>query len=42
MCVKLKLNLYKTEFIIISDKHTTESLILNFPVIFIQSSLMPA
>ena len=32
--VKLKRNPHKTEFIIITDKHTRESLILKFPDAF--------
>ena len=40
--VKLKLNPDKTEFIIISDKHTRESLIPKFAVKFLQSSIIPA
>ena len=39
--VKLKLHPDKTEFIIIGNKHTRESLIPNFPVTFLQSSIMP-
>ena len=39
--VKLKQNPNKTEFIIIiiGDKHTRESLIPKFPIIFLQSSI---
>ena len=39
--LKLKFNLNKTEFIIIRDKHTTESLIPKFLVTFLQCSTMP-
>ena len=35
--VKSKLNPDKTKFIIIGDKHTRESLIPQFPFIFIQA-----
>ena len=40
--MKLKLNSDKTEFIIISDKHTRLLLIPKFPVTFLQSSITPA
>ena len=40
--VKLKLNPDKTGFIIIRNKHTSESLILKFPVKFLESSIIPA
>ena len=40
--VKMKLNPDKTEFTIIVDKHTRESLIPKFPVTSLQSSITPA
>ena len=40
--VKLKLNSDKTDFIIIDHKHTRESRILKFYVIFLQSSITQA
>ena len=39
--MKLKLDPDKTEFIIIGDKHTRESLTPKFPVKFLQSSVTP-
>ena len=40
--VKLKLNLDKTESIIIGDKHNIESIIPKLPVRFSQNSITPA
>ena len=40
--VKLKLNPDKTEFIIIGDKNTRDSLAQKFPVDLLQSSVIPA
>ena len=40
--MKLNFNHDKSEFIIIGDKHSRESLLPKFPVTFLQISVMPA